>query len=287
MQTTQITKIDSYEIKTQNYDLINQHIFIGCELYTVTKQSKLYLYLNKLTSKRKARLSTSTVFYQSSDSDYIVYNKFTPIVCEKMKVLISKITIHKIDNMNFDYYYKFDGNTYNIGIINSIDDCNTDINNNMIIYSYRNYYRVVDLTTNIYGEISDHSAYYESFIPEYREKLLNCITNQTDDYIYNLVGKQYEQFKYEKIKPVLEHLRGGNKENKQIKAKKSLSFKVITKEKMYSDSFNFARDFKYKTVETLTGYEFFFKNEDDYMTARDLTDYSTNYKNSKLYKWVF
>ena len=211
------TQIETYFSLNKEQNLTNQYVIIGKELYQCTKQSKLYLFLNKLTSDQKARLPTDIIF-NSFNGDNIEYYKYNPIVSEeKIKMLTSKTgTIHKIDNINFDYYYKIntsDSYGKKINYIKTDDEYNTDIKNNCIITAYREYYSIVDKLTNIYGKKTDGYKYYESFMEKYAKRLLHHITTQTDEYIYNLVGDNLKQFKHEEIKPVLEHLRNYIKQN--------------------------------------------------------------------------
>jgi hypothetical protein len=220
----------------------------------------------------------------TADGDNIKYNKYSPeIKEEKIKKLISKVRIlHKIDNMNFDYYYKINTSHHYLSdadIIKTVDEFNTDYTNNKIISAYRDYYSVVDKTTNIYGEKSQGSKYYEGFISDYAKRLSSIVMDRTDEYIYNLVGEHHKEFKHQEIKPVLEHLRNATK--------KSFSFKVITNKIIGEDALVFSRYFEYKTTKTSTGYEFVFENQDDYNSAKDITSYRYDFKDSKLFKWVF
>jgi hypothetical protein len=276
--------MENSQLNTTDKNLANKYIIIGDELYYCTKHSKLYLFLNKLTIISSRKVSTDIIFV-CIDGDNIKYNKYSPnIQEEKIKFLISRITVKvSFNTINFDNFFKIETSRhYNngISIITTEDEVLKDYNDHRIIKSYRDYYSIVNRTTNIYGEKSEGSKYYEGFIPEYSKNLLYMIADKDDEYIYNLVGKHYKEFKYENIKPVLEHLR-------DITKKKSFSFSVITNNEMYSDSLVFSRYFKYETIKTDTGYKFIFKNEADYASARDFTDFREDFKKSKLFKWIF
>jgi len=283
---TQISgNLSHYDIKAT--DITNKHILIRGELYHCTKQSKLYIFLNKLKSHQKARISNDIVF-QTADGDNIDYKKYTPEIEEmKIKKLISHLErtpLYVITNMNYDYYYKvetsrFDSN--NATFIKTENEVHKDVYDNVLISAYRDYYSVVSRTTNIYGKKTDESGYYESFIKKYGENLLYQIEerNRTDEYVYNLVGECRKEFKHQEIKPVLEHLRNA--------IKKSLSFKVITDKKIGDDALCFSRYFEYETIKTETGYEFKFENKEDYESAVDITSYRYDFKKPELYKWVF
>jgi hypothetical protein len=276
--------MENSQLNTTDKNLANKYIIIGDELYYCTKHSKLYLFLNKLTIISSRKVSTDVIFV-CIDGDNIKYNKYSPnIQEEKIKFLISRITVKvSFNTINFDNFFKIETSRhYNngISIITTEDEMLKDYNDNKIIKSYRDYYSIVNRTTNIYGEKSEGSKYYEGFISEYSKNLLYMIADKDDEYIYNLVGKHYKEFKHENIKPVLEHLR-------DITKKQSFSFRVITNNEMYPDSLVFSRYFKYETIKTETGYKFIFKNEDDYNTARDFTSFREDFKNSKLFKWIF
>lgn len=301
METQITSNLSHYNLKEM--DITNKHIIINGDLYHCTKHSKLYLFLNKLNKHQQAHCPTDIVF-QTADGDCIDYVKFSPeIKEEKIKKLISSLErskIYVITNINYDYYYKIEKSRFNTNettIIKTKKEYKKDFYDNGLISAYRDYYSVVSRTTNIYGEKTNETGYYESFIKKYAGNLLHhinyvetltddyefsyvkCREPLTDDYVYNLVGEHYKEFKHQEIKPVLEHLRNATK--------KSLSFKVITDKKMGEDALCFSRYFKYETIKTETGYEFKFENKQDYESAKDLTSYRWDFKDPEKFKWVF
>lgn len=204
--------IHNYNVK--EFDFTNHHLIIDDELYHCTKQSKLYIFLNKLTTVSTKYISTD-VLYETADGDNITYIKYSPQVQEeKIKKLLSSIqrTV-KIQNMNFDNYIKIQTSrfyTNGYEILNE-EQMKKDYNDNLIYSKYRNFYSAVSHSSNIYGE--KDPRYIESnnaTIKEFAVKMQPVILKYTDEYIYKIVEshhKSFLTFEKEPIKPVLEFLR--------------------------------------------------------------------------------